>query len=193
MKWYYRLSMAVLMAGSLFAFYACGGGGESEPAEEMAAEPEETMQEGSNRGTASATFGEQTVSVNYGRPKMEGRDMLAQATDGMVWRMGMNEATTLSTSADLAFGDTVIPAGDYSLFMKKVGDGWELIFNSQTGQWGTEHDVAQDVASVPMMTSKGDTTVNTFTIEVTADDDSSGELTAMWGTAIVSCGFTISD
>ena len=191
MKLVYRMGIALLMAGGLFAFYACGGNtGDGEQAAEST-DTSESMQQDSNRGTASATFGEQTVTVNYGRPKMEGRDMLGQATEGMVWRMGMNDATTISTSADMAFGDIVIPAGDYSLFMKKAGDSWELIFNSQTGQWGTQHDAVLDVATVPMMTTENDESVDTFTIEVSAADETSGTLAAKWGTAIVSCDFNI--
>ena len=192
MKLVFRMGTAILMAGSLVFFFACGGeGGESGSYSEDSAETEAPQQQESNRGTASATFGDASVSVDYGRPKLEGRDMLAQATDGMVWRMGMNEATTFTTDADLTFGDTVVPAGEYSLFMKKVGDGWELIFNSQTGQWGTEHDPAQDVASVPMMMSENDASVEAFTIEVMANDETSGTLAAMWGMAKITCDFTV--
>jgi len=144
-----HLVRLALLTVSLFSFVVCGkkdeaqtGNTESKPEAQA-----ETPAIG-DRGDASATFGKATVSINYGRPKLQGRDMLAQATDGMVWRMGMNEATAIKTDADLKFGATVIPKGNYSLFMKKTGaEQWELIFNKKTGTWGTEYSAADDLAS----------------------------------------------
>ena len=81
--------------------------------------------------------------------------MLSQATDGMVWRLGADASTTLTTSGDLDFAGTRIAAGSYSLFAKKMGDGWTLLVNSQTGQWGTEHDASKDIAEIPLMVHSG--------------------------------------
>ncbi|MGH7601750.1 MAG: DUF2911 domain-containing protein, partial [bacterium] len=146
-----------------------------------------------DRGTASATFGSATVSINYGRPQLQGRDMLAQATDGMVWRMGMNEATEIKTDADLKFGDTVIPKGSYTLWMKKISsDQWHLVFNKKTGIWGTEHSPADDLAEVPLTMSTNPESVEAFIIELAASNETSGTLKAMWGTAILSADFTAS-
>lgn len=209
MRLFNRFGVALLITGLLFLLSACGTNEEAnmesesmeQPESESAEQPEgenmeqpesESMQQESNRGTAGAMIGEASVSIDYGRPKLEGRDMLGQATEGMVWRMGMNEATVMTTDADLMFGETTIPAGAYSLWLKKgSGDNWELIFNSQTGQWGTEHDAAQDVASVPMMMSSGDASVEQFTVDVSANDETTGTITAMWGTAILACDFTV--
>ena len=88
------------------------------------------------RGGTEAEFGGKKISVDYGRPKLRGRDMLGQASEGMVWRMGTDQATTLSTDAELAFGPVTLGAGRYSLFAKKVGaNSWELLVNSETGMW----------------------------------------------------------
>jgi Protein of unknown function (DUF2911) len=147
----------------------------------------------SDRGTASVTFGSDTVSINYGRPQLKGRDMLAEAYDGIVWRMGMNEATEIKTDADLKFGETAIPKGSYSLWMKKVAaNQWELVFNKKTGIWGTEHSAPDDFANVPMTMSKNPESVESFTVELAAKDENSGTLKAIWGTAILSTDFTVS-
>lgn len=191
MKVFLRLLSAMLVIGLFFLFTACGQYDEAKTEGEGTEYAEGETQD-SNRGTASATFGTASVSVNYGRPQLEGRDMLGQASDGMVWRMGMNDATTISTGAALTFGETVIPAGEYSLWMKKVSaDTWELVFNSQTGQWGTAHDPEQDVAAVPMMISTGEESVETFTVEVTAENETTGSISAMWGTSTLKCDFTV--
>lgn len=105
------------------------------------------------RGTAEATVGTTSVSIEYGRPSLQGRstgDLLAQAPAGTVWRLGADQSTTLTTSGDLHFGDTMVSAGSYSLFARRLEDGWTLLVNSQTGQWGTEHDPSQDIAQIPL-------------------------------------------
>ena len=82
------------------------------PAEEAVAEgaPE------TGRGTAEIAIDGTQISVNYGRPELKDRDMLARLEDGQVWRLGMNEAASFETSADLTFGDSVIQAGKYSIW-----------------------------------------------------------------------------
>lgn len=183
-----------LLTVALFLFVTCNkkdeaqtSNAESKP--EMAAETPAV----GDRGDATATFGSATVSINYGRPKLKGRDMLAQATDGIVWRMGMNEATQITTDADLKFGMTTIPKGTYSLFMKKMSaDQWELIFNKKTGMWGTEYSAADDLASVPLDLSTNSESVEAFTVELTAASETAGALKAMWGTHVLSSDFTVS-
>jgi len=44
------------------------------------------------RGNAEATIKNRKISINYGRPALKGRDLLAKAPVGTVWRVGMNEA-----------------------------------------------------------------------------------------------------
>lgn len=119
----------------------------------------------SPRGTAEGTVGGAAVTVDYGRPSLEGRDMLSRIEDGMVWRLGADQATTLTTSGALEIGGASLAAGSYSLFARKTADGWMLLVNSVTGQWGTEHESAEDVAEVPLSVSTGGS-VEQFTISI---------------------------
>lgn len=190
-----RSTKIALLATLALAFLMCAKPEEKKTEEAPAPAADnatDTAQAESNRGTASAQFGDKTVSINYGRPQLQGRDVLALATDGMVWRMGMNEATEIKTDADLKFGETVIPAGQYSLWMKKVaGDKWELVFNKKTGIWGHEHPAADDLASVPMAMSTLAESVETFTIEVQAQDAANGAIVAKWAATALSAPFSI--
>ncbi|MCH8320019.1 MAG: DUF2911 domain-containing protein, partial [Acidobacteria bacterium] len=103
-----------------------------------------------NRGTAEITLGATQVSINYGRPGLQGRDMLSQLQDGQVWRLGMNDATTFETSSDLMLGDTVLQAGRYSIWAKKVSsEDWRLIFNSEPDVGGLNHNPANDIVEIP--------------------------------------------
>lgn len=196
MKPLFRIVQAGLLSAAMLTLIMCTKSEEpqSEPAaEQPAAEAAETPAETSNRGAADATFGALAVSIDYGRPQLRGRDMLAQATDGMVWRMGMNEATEIKTDANLHFGETVIPAGTYSLWMKKVAaDQWELVFNSNTGIWGDPVPTDGNVASVPLTMTAGPESVEAFTIALSAANETDGTLSAMWGTSVLTANFTVS-
>ena len=117
-----------------------------------------TAHAANTRGSAKLTLNGKTVSVEYGRPALNGRkveDLLGQLPAGEVWRLGADKSTTFTTSGDLKFGDVTVPKGVYSLWARKESDGsWKLVFNKQHGQWGTKHDAAQDFAAVPLTVEK---------------------------------------
>jgi len=188
-----RFALAAFMLGASFVFVMCSKKEEMKTAADSTATAMSSESAEGDRGAASASFGSATVSINYGRPQLKGRDMLSQATDGMVWRMGMNEATEIKTDADLKFGDTVIPKGSYSLWMKKIGPGqWHLVFNKKTGVWGTEHSPADDFAETPLTTSTNPESAERFTVELSAANETTGALKATWGMAVLSAEFTVS-
>src|SRR5208283_4883955 len=145
------------------------------------------------RGTSSLSLNGKTVSVEYGRPSLRGRttdEMLGKLPAGGFWRMGSNKATTFKTEIDLAFGDVTVPAGEYSLWMQKQNDNsWKLVFNKQHGQWGTEHDAAQDLASVPLKESKPAKPAEMVTLTLSKAGDG-GTLTIQWGTLEAAASFT---
>ena len=143
------------------------------------------------RGKAEATIAGKKIAVDYGRPQLKGRDMLTRAPEGTVWRMGMNEATTIETAADLLFGDVTIPKGAYSLFAKRTAEKtWELIFNKQTGQWGTQHDASKDLAHVPLSWKTKDDSTETFTIDVVPTAQG-GDFKMVWGTSVLETPFKV--
>ena len=81
--------------------------------------------------------------------------MFGKLKPGDVWRLGADKSTTFSTTSDLLFGNVALPAGEYSLWARReAGDTWKLVFNKQHGQWGTQHDAAQDLVAVPLKESK---------------------------------------
>ena len=106
----------------------------------------------------------------------------------------MNDATTLESSSDLAFGDTIIQAGRYSIWAKKVSsDDWRLIFNSDPDVGGLNHNPESDVAETPLEHSDLAESVEQFTIELNPVDDSSGEALMKWATLQLRATFTSSE
>jgi hypothetical protein len=135
---------------------------------------------GAERGQARAVLDGKSVVIDYGRPTLRGRDMLAQAEIGKPWRMGADGATTLKTEADLAFGDAAVPSGDYVLKATRVAaERWELNIATADGT---------AVAAVPLAASALPESVETFTIELSAKGKR-GELALKWGGTALSAPF----
>jgi len=118
--------------------------------------------------SVKATIGSANVAVNYSRPSRRGRTVFGGTIVpwGQVWRTGANSATGFKTDADLMIGGTLVPAGSYTLWSVPTPEGWTLIVNKQTGQWGTVYDEKQDLARIPMQMTKLSTPVEQFVIAI---------------------------
>ena len=150
------------------------------------------LAQGNPRATSQLTLNGKAISVEYGRPALKGRSvqqMLDQLKPGEVWRLGADKSTTFSTAADLALGGVTIPKGDYSLFARREADkSWKLVFNKQHGQWGTQHDAAQDLAAVPLKETKAAKSEEMVTISL-AKEGAGGVITIQWGEMKLTAGF----
>lgn len=144
------------------------------------------------RGNAKLTLSGKTVTVDYGKPALNGRkveDLLGQLPAGQVWRLGADKSTTFTTTGDLKFGAVAVPKGEYSLWARKEADGsWKLVFNKQHGQWGTDHDAAQDLAAVPLKVETSKKAAETVDIKL-EKEDGAGEISVAWGTMELSANF----
>ncbi len=144
------------------------------------------------RGTSTLTLSGKTVSVEYGRPALKGRSvdsMLSQLKAGDVWRLGADKSTTFTTAVDLAFGGLTVPAGTYSLWAQKQADNsWKLVFNKQHGQWGTQHDAAQDLGSTPLTQSTASAAEEMVTLAL-AKEGSGGRILIHWGSLQLATDF----
>lgn len=77
------------------------------------------------------------LTVTYGRPYKKGRDIFGKLEPyGKVYRVGADEATTITFAKDGSFGGKAIKAGTYTLFAIPNEKEWTVILNSQLGQWG---------------------------------------------------------
>lgn len=144
------------------------------------------------RGTESIAVQGKKITVEYGRPSLDGRDMLGRATAGMVWRMGQDAATTLITEAELDFSGKKVAPGRYLLAAKKTGDRqWSLIINSDSSKSAFSRDPSEDVAEVELESSVASESVETFTISLEEGADGSGTFTMAWGDLIASARFSV--
>src|SRR5258708_17281124 len=117
-------------------------------------------------GTAEVTLKQKRITVDYSRPSLKGRKAVGGqlVPYGQVWRTGANEATALTTEADLNVGGVNVPAGKYTLYTLPSEGTWKLIISKQTGQWGTIYNEDQDLARVDMQKTALEQPVEQFTI-----------------------------
>ena len=117
--------------------------------------------------TVRAAIGSANIEVAYSRPFRRGRVVFGNVVPfNQVWRTGANAATQFTTSADLVFGTTLLPAGKYTLWTLPTALGARLIINSQTGQWGTDYDASKDFARIDLAQSTLAIPVDEFTIAI---------------------------
>lgn len=114
---------------------------------------------------------------------------------GKVWRTGADEATLLVVQKPIAFGETTVPAGAYTVWLLPNEDGSaKLIINKQVGQWGVgrgAYDDKQDLARVDLKKETTETSADQFTIAVVKGTTGGGEIKLNWETTQYSAAFTV--
>ena len=148
------------------------------------------------RGEAKVELGGKEITVDYGRPSTSGKgykSMEAGVKEGFIWRMGSNKATKLTTASDLKFGDTVVKAGSYALWGKRVSDGWHLLFHPKADVWGYPSPKDGFVHEVALVNKKTDANVELVTIELAKVDDKTGEFKLTWGKDEATAKFTLAE
>lgn len=133
------------------------------------------------RGEATLTLDGGKVSIDYGQPKLKGRDLEGMIAVGDEWRMGADAGTTLSTEVALKFGSKVVDKGKYVLRAKLVAkEKWHLIIQKLE-----DKAVA---AEVPLTYQKADNSVEELIIKL-EKQGAGGKFTLQWGKLSISTDF----
>jgi hypothetical protein len=147
----------------------------------------------SPRDTATATIGGNKITIDYGRPYKKGRAIFGGLVPwNEVWRTGANEATTLTTGADLMIGKLHVPKGTYSMFTIPTEKEWTLVVNKAAKQWGAfKYDESQDLGRTPMQVQTGQPEVEQFTISIEPKGAKAGVLKVAWDTTVAQVPITV--
>lgn len=133
------------------------------------------------RGQAQVSLNGKQISIDYGRPALQGRDMLGQLPVGGFWRMGKDAATTLETAATLKAGDVVVPPGSYRLRAKRVSEErFHLVITGDSGEW-----------EIPLEPFRPAESVELFTITLEPAGSNQVKFSMAWGTTGQSAVFTV--
>lgn len=124
--------------------------------------------QGGGRKSPHDTVSFKNTTVTYGRPYKKDRVVFGGLEKyGKVWRVGADEATTISFAKDVKFGGADVKAGTYTLFAIPGETEWTIILNTQLGQWGAfgyEKNKDKDIANIKVTPQKIDLPVEQLTI-----------------------------
>jgi len=116
------------------------------------------------------------IMIDYGQPHARGRTIVGNVVPmDAVWRTGANEATSLVTDADLTIGGVAVPKGSYTLYTLPSRNGWKLIINKNTGQWGTDYLPEHDLARVDLKARQLREPLDSFSIWLVPDVERSAQ------------------
>ena len=110
------------------------------------------------------------IEVKYSQPSKKGRLIFgleaqnAVVPFGKVWRTGANEATQIQLDTETVIAGHSVKSGIYTLWTIPGPDGWEVILNQDTGQWGTQYNDGKDLFRANIATRTLTEAVEVFTI-----------------------------
>jgi predicted negative regulator of RcsB-dependent stress response len=156
-------------------------------------QPITTPRTPSPAATLSQTIGISTITVNYSRPSVKGREVWGKLVpygwnvqgfgngNSAPWRAGANENTVLTLSHDAKIQGQPVPAGQYGLFFVINHDNTgELILSKDTRSWGSFfYDSKNDQLKSKIQVREIPHT-DLLTFDVINTNKNSGELVLNW-------------
>ncbi len=134
------------------------------------------------------------VSIEYSRPGMRDREIFGNLVPyGKVWRTGANENTKITFSDDVKIAGKDLKKGTYALYTIPNKDSWEIMFYSDSNNWGTPEKwddtkvALKATAEVQPMPMK----MESFTILIDELKNNSAALNFIWENTIVTLPFEV--
>lgn len=145
--------------------------------------------------TINQTIGLTDVTVVYSRPHKRDREIFG----GLVpldkkWRTGANKNTILTTSDVLIFGNDTLKAGSYAIFTIPKKDSWDVMFYTNTENWGTPENWDNNLVAVKTIAkvSSLSNTKQSFTISFDDVQTDGANLNLEWDNTKASISFKVS-
>ena len=134
------------------------------------------------------------VTIDYSRPGAKGRTIFGDLVPfGKLWRTGANANTIITFSDDVVIKGTTLKKGKYALYTTPKADMWEVIFYSDSDNWGTPEN--WDVNKVAYTTNVDPIAlgnyVESFTLSVNNLTNDSATLDISWEKTMVSLKFEV--
>ncbi len=134
--------------------------------------------------SATAEIGGARALVCYGRPSARSRKIMGGLVPfGEAWRLGANEATTISVPFAAEIAGVRVPPGAYSLYAIPGESSWRIVVNRGAKRWGIPIDAgvrAQDVGTGTAKVEKVNEYVEQLTLKFEPPQGTATELVVEW-------------
>ena len=128
------------------------------------------------------------VTLEYSRPSMRGRTIFGDLVPyGKIWRTGANANTKITFSDDVTIGENTLKAGSYAIYTIPNAESWDVIFYSDTDNWGTPQNWDDNKVAAKINAPVFVLPMNIETFTMSLDNLSSGSATLgmFWENAYV--------
>lgn len=128
------------------------------------------------------------IKIVYGQPYKRDRQIFGDLVPyDEVWRTGANEATELTTTGNIMFGNEKLEAGTYALFtIPRENEPWTIILNEELGQWGAfDYNKSFDVMRIEVPSEEKENVTEAFTIQFSEVMGDSTSIVMEWDQTIV--------
>lgn len=115
------------------------------------------------------TAGLTDITVEYSRPSVKDRSIFGSLVPyGEMWRTGANKNTIVTFSDKVKIGGKELKAGSYALFTVPGKTEWEIIFYTDTENWGTpeNYDAAKEAARFKAKAEAVPYVIESFTVDI---------------------------
>ena len=134
------------------------------------------------------TVGLTDVTLEYSRPHKKDRDIFGGLVPfDKLWRTGANKNSHITFSDDVEIGGGTLKAGTYAIFtIPRIGT-WEVMFYTDTENWGTPEnwDASKVAATIIVKSSELPMTMESFTMMFNDVKSDSADLSIMWDKTMV--------
>ncbi len=148
----------------------------------------------SPRANFEQTVGLTDVEIDYSRPSAKGRTIFGDLVPfGKMWRTGANQNSMITFSDDVTVGGKTLKKGKYALFVTPKADNWEVIFYTDTENWGTpeKFEESKVAARVNVKPESLNRHVETFTISLNNVDNDFAHLEFAWEKTVAAVKFEV--
>jgi hypothetical protein len=116
-------------------------------------------------------------------------EKLAATTSGTIVELTESQVPRLTIDTPVRIGNLTLQTenqvggfpGVYGMWLKRVGDGWHLVFNQEYDVWGTQHDQKFDVGEIELAHADQVPATQPFTIALVPSGADRGQLNIVWG------------
>lgn len=134
------------------------------------------------------------VSLEYSRPGVKGRKIFGDLVPfGKLWRTGANKNTIITLSDNVMIDGKELQKGSYAIFTTPNKTEWEVVFYTDTENWGTPQKWSDDKVALKttVKTEKIPMPIETFTITIDNLKTDGATLGMLWENTYAGIPFTV--